>query len=117
MEISLGKASYSECINEILRAKGRVQQIDYILASKALAASITKTHIERAGLGYDKLGATGDLLPRQVTLTHFEDDGATPVPKKVTPTKKLDFQFERYEAILENWGNCISDHCPVKVWW
>jgi len=99
---------------------GEVAGLGYVPEKKfgqALAARVTKTHIERAGLGFDRLGAAGDLLPRQVTLTHSEDDGATPVPKKVTPPKKLDFQFERYEAILENWGNCISDHCPVKVWW
>jgi hypothetical protein len=29
---------------------------------------------------------------------------------------KVPFGFERYAPILENVGNNVSDHCPIKVW-
>ncbi len=98
------------------RAKGRVQQIDYILASRALAKRIQGSHIERAGLGFRQLSQDGLILPKQVTLTHFEDDGSTPRPRGATADEKIDFPTERYEPILENVSNNISDHCPVTVW-
>lgn len=98
------------------KAKGRVQQIDYILASKALAARVKKSHIERAGLGYRQVNAQGDALPRAVTLTHFEEDDVTPKPRGSTPPRKIPFVFDRYEPILDDVSNNVSDHCPVKIW-
>jgi endonuclease/exonuclease/phosphatase family metal-dependent hydrolase len=98
------------------RARGRVQQIDHVLASKALAARVTKTHIARAGLAYRALNKAGEALPKEVTVTHFDDDGVTPQPPIVTADEKVPFGFERYAPIFENVGNNISDHCPVKVW-
>jgi endonuclease/exonuclease/phosphatase family metal-dependent hydrolase len=98
------------------RAKGRVQQIDYILASKALAARVRKTHITRAGLGYREVNAEGEVLPKAVTLVHLEEDGVTPVSNETTPSEKIPFTFERYEPVFDDLSNNISDHCPVKVW-
>jgi endonuclease/exonuclease/phosphatase family metal-dependent hydrolase len=97
-------------------AQGRVQQIDHVLASKALAARVTMTHIERTGLAYRALNRAGETLPKEVTVTHFEDDGVTPKPSIVTADEKVPFGFGRYAPIFENVGNNISDHCPVKVW-
>jgi endonuclease/exonuclease/phosphatase family metal-dependent hydrolase len=98
------------------RSQGHVQQIDYILASKALAARVTKTHITRAGLGYRALNANGEPLPKTVTLVHLEEDDVTPSGNGTTPSKKVPFTFDRYEPILDDLSNNISDHCPVKVW-
>jgi endonuclease/exonuclease/phosphatase family metal-dependent hydrolase len=98
------------------RAKGRVQQIDYILASRALASRVKRTHIARSGVPYRELSTTGQVLPEQVTLSHFDDDGVTPRPRVVTPDTTVPFRFDRYPAILEDVGNNVSDHCPVKVW-
>lgn len=98
------------------KAKGRVQQIDYILASKALAAKVRKSYIARSGLAYRELNADGELLPKQVTLTHFEKDDVTPEPSSRTPDRKVPFQFERYSPIFDDVGNNVSDHCPVKIW-
>jgi endonuclease/exonuclease/phosphatase family metal-dependent hydrolase len=107
------------------RSKNRVSQIDYVMVSKALLKRIEavvtadpakKPHIERAGLAFSKLNAKKEILPKQVTLVHFEEDEATPPSSSATPPAKLDFQFARFEKVLENWKNNVSDHCPVKVW-
>jgi len=98
------------------RTKGRVQQLDHILASKALAARVTKSHITRAGLAYRALNAAGGALPKEVTVTHFDDDGVTPGAAQATPDKKIPFEFDRYEPIFADVGNNVSDHCPVKIW-
>lgn len=98
------------------RAKNCVQQIDYFLASKALAARVTKTHIVRAGLGYRALNAKGEPLPKEAKLVHLEDDGVTPKSTSATAIRKLPFAFDRYEPIFADVSNNISDHCPVKVW-
>jgi endonuclease/exonuclease/phosphatase family metal-dependent hydrolase len=99
------------------RSKGRVQQIDYVLASRALARRIEGSHIERSGLGYSSISKMDDgVLPKQVTLTHFEDDDTTPRPRGSTPDKKIAFPEVRYAPIFDEVANNISDHCPVVVW-
>jgi endonuclease/exonuclease/phosphatase family metal-dependent hydrolase len=96
------------------RAEGRVQQIDYVLASKALAARVAatrlKTHIERRGLGYRTVNRSGLVLPNEVRLTHCDN-----VPPTI-PDQRLPFRFTRYPAVLAEPASNISDHCPVKVW-
>ncbi len=108
------------------RSEGRVSQIDYVLVSRALRARVDARvaadaahtpHIERQGLGYREVSdATGLILPSRVRLRHFEDDGVTPVPANVPPEVRLDFRFARYPAVMADWHDNISDHCPVKVW-
>ncbi len=114
-----------DCWTYYWRSKNRVSQIDYVLASKALVKRIDaairanparKPHIERAGLGFSKLNAQQEVLPKQVTLAHFEEDEVTPASSDATPPQKVGFQFERFDKVLENWKNNTSDHCPVKVW-
>jgi endonuclease/exonuclease/phosphatase family metal-dependent hydrolase len=96
------------------RAENRVQQIDYVLASKALAARVAATkrkiHIERQGVGYRQLNREGLVLPTDVRVTHSE--GRPPA----IPDGRVSFRFPRYSAVLEQGANNISDHCPVKVW-
>ena len=101
----------------------RVSQIDYILASKALTRRVRtvvqgnpnrRPYLERGGLGY-RLGTSGNVLLEK--LVHFEADPVTPTPAgSPPPMKRIPFDFDRYEPVLENWKNNISDHCPVKVW-
>lgn len=107
------------------RSRNRVSQIDYILVSRALRDRIDNVvaadnarapHIERSGLGFRELSASGEVLPENPTLQYFEDDGVTPVPPDATPPTRVPFRYARYEEILDNWRNNISDHCPVKVW-
>jgi endonuclease/exonuclease/phosphatase family metal-dependent hydrolase len=107
------------------RAKGRVSQIDRILASKALARRIDavararparKPYIGHSGLAYRELNAQGEILPEEVTVTYFEPDAATPTPATFTAAGKVPFRFPRFEPILDDISNNTSDHCPVKVW-
>ena len=106
------------------RSRNRVSQIDYLLASRALAGRIDHQienyqrfpHIERAGLGFREINTNGEVLPSKSNLIHFGDDEVTPTPSNFTPSSKIDFRFPRYESILDNWRNNISDHCPIKVW-
>ncbi len=107
------------------RSKGRVSQIDYILASPALARRIEevcrensqcKPHIERRGLSFQRINAQGSLLPATVKMTWFEDDEVTPTPPNLPEETRCNFRFERYPEVLMDWKNNISDHCPVKVW-
>ena len=107
------------------RSKGRVSQIDYILASPALARrveavcrenALCKPHIERRGLSFQRLNANGALLPATVKMTCFEEDEVTTTPPNLPEELRYDFRFERYPEVLTNWKNNISDHCPVKVW-
>ncbi len=98
------------------RSKGRVQQIDFILASEALAKRVGAAHIERSGLAYRTLNADGEILPKKVTLVHFEDDGVTPKPSSATANKKIPFPNVRYTPIFDDVSANISDHCPVKIW-
>ncbi len=113
------------CWTYYWRSKGRVSQIDYVLASKALtqrvnavaAADPSKVpYIERGGLGFRELNAQNEVLPSKATLVHYETDDVTPPSPSATPNEKVDFRFPRYETVLGNWKNNISDHCPVKVW-
>ncbi len=99
------------------RGERRVSQVDYILGSRAFrdavdAAALSNTdytpHIERGGLGYSRYNAAGDdILPAEVKLFRSDDDSA---PANVP------FRFPRFDAVLEDWRNNISDHCPVRVW-
>lgn len=105
------------------RSERRVSQIDYVLASKALAKRVRtvvqansnrRPYLERGGLAY-RLGNSGNILPEK--LIHFEADPVTPTPAgSPPPEKKIPFDFDRYEAVVDNWKNNISDHCPLKVW-
>jgi endonuclease/exonuclease/phosphatase family metal-dependent hydrolase len=105
------------------RDKNRVSQIDYILASKALAQRIKKVaqndknkkpHIERKELAY-KTAKSGDILP--ATLIHFKEDPVTSNPSSTAPEKsKVPFDHKRFKEIENNRKKNISDHCPVKIW-
>lgn len=103
------------------RSRGTVAQIDYVLASAALAQRIVaathKPHIERQGLAYRELNAAGLVLPKQGKWVRFEDDGVTPIPPGgYTAMSKVDFRFPRYAEVVQDWRHNVSDHCPVKVW-
>ncbi len=107
------------------RSRNRVSQIDHIMASRALAKRIEEKastnssyipHIERSGLGYRKLNAVGKVLPAKPKFVHYEVDAATPPSSTATPDSYVDFRFPRYQPIMNNWRNNISDHCPVKIW-
>jgi endonuclease/exonuclease/phosphatase family metal-dependent hydrolase len=107
------------------RSRGRVSQIDYILASSALATRINnlvaadptrRPHIERQGLAYRELNNANQVLPREAWLVHFESDAVTPAPANASPNEKVDFRFPRYPDVFPHWRSNISDHCPVKVW-
>jgi endonuclease/exonuclease/phosphatase family metal-dependent hydrolase len=107
------------------RSKNHVSQIDFILASRALAERVARVveaesshipHIERRGLAYRQLNAAGEILPREATLVHFEKDRATSAPSGVKEKEKVNFQHARYPEVMENWKDNISDHCPVRVW-
>jgi endonuclease/exonuclease/phosphatase family metal-dependent hydrolase len=107
------------------RSRGRVSQIDHVLASRALRDRVDDAvaadpdrvpHIERQGLAYRELNASNLVLPRQATLVHFEADPVTPAPANATPDQRVGFRFARYQEVMDNWRSNISDHCPVKVW-
>jgi endonuclease/exonuclease/phosphatase family metal-dependent hydrolase len=107
------------------RGAGRVSQIDFILSSQELANRVRamamsdsskKPHIERRGLAYRELNTSGDVLPKKVTLVHFETDPVTPLPNNFPPNEKVYFRHSRYPEVMEDWRANISDHCPVKVW-
>lgn len=98
------------------RSANRVSQTDYVLCSPALAKRVTKTHIERRGIAYEKLDAEGGLLPEESRLSWVEDDGLTPIASGTPPEEKIDFRFPRYPEVLANWKNNVSAHCPVRVW-
>ena len=107
------------------RSRNRVSQIDYFLGSKAFtklvddavaADAARKPYIERKGVAYRELNASGLVLPKESNLIHFEADSVTPTPANATPSSKIPFRFSRYPELYTNWKNNISDHCPVKVW-
>lgn len=107
------------------RSGGHVSQIDFILVSRALDnrinAAITsdpskKPHIERKGLGYRELNDSGDILPKEAVLVHFENDSVTPPPPNVPQNQKVNFRHSRYPEVMKDWRSNISDHCPVKIW-
>lgn len=107
------------------RSSGRVSQIDFILASQALARRVDsvvasdtqrKPHIERQGLAYRELNDSGDILPNKVTLAYFETDPVTPSPHNIPANEKIQFRHSRYPEVMQDWRVNISDHCPVKVW-
>jgi endonuclease/exonuclease/phosphatase family metal-dependent hydrolase len=107
------------------RSRNRVQQIDYVLASRALRDRIDNVvvadgsripYIERGGLAYRELNAQGETLPVNANLVYFDDDGVTPVPANFTAPTTVPFRFPRYTEILDDWRNNVSDHCPVKIW-
>ena len=115
----------NDCWTYYWRSRNHVSQIDYILVSRALRDRIDTfvqanpnriPHIERRGLAFRELNATGEVLPRQSNLVHFETDPVTPLPAGATPSEKIDFRFPRYPEVIQDWHNNISDHCPVKVW-
>ena len=106
------------------RARNRVSQIDYVLASRALADRVSLAAsdpakapcIVRHGIGYRELNADQEILPERANLVHFEDDGVTPVPPSFTPSSRVPFRFDRYPEVKADWRRNISDHCPVKIW-
>lgn len=107
------------------RSRSRISQIDYILTSQALTNRISQAaqanpnrqpYIERAGLAFRDWSVDGEILPREVTLIHFEPDVATSAIPGATPDSKVSFRFPRYEEIIEDWKRNISDHCPVRIW-
>jgi endonuclease/exonuclease/phosphatase family metal-dependent hydrolase len=107
-----------DCWTYYWRRKRRVTQVDAILGSRGFANAVDTAvardadytpHIERGGLGYQRYNDAGDdILPAEVELFHVEDDGSAPVA--------VPFRFPRYGAVLDDWKNNISDHCPVRVW-
>lgn len=113
-----------DCWTYYWRAKGRVSQIDYVLASPALARRVAREvragnvpHIERRGLAYREIGATGRTLPSEVTWHAFEADEVTAAPASPAPPPvKVPFDFARFREVREDVANNISDHCPVKIW-
>lgn len=114
-----------DCWTYYWRSKNRVSQIDYLLVSKALCERVDqvvavdparKPHIERRGLGFRELNADGLILPRRANLVHLEEDPVTPLPADAPAPQPVDFRFERYEEVMSDWKNNISDHCPVKMW-
>jgi endonuclease/exonuclease/phosphatase family metal-dependent hydrolase len=105
------------------RSRNRVSQIDYVLTSRALADRIDaviqadptkKPHIERAGLGFRELNANGEVLPETARLVQFQPDNVTNGP--LLPEVRVPFRFPRYNEVLDDWHNNVSDHCPVKLW-
>jgi endonuclease/exonuclease/phosphatase family metal-dependent hydrolase len=109
------------------RGRNRVSQIDYILASKALARRIAgragknskrAPHIERAGLGFVPGSGANAQTIRNPSFTAFEPDarfakdadGQTPAPVKVP------FDFKRLPSVQAEPKAPISDHAPVKIW-
>jgi len=107
------------------RSRGRVSQIDYVLASQALSVRVAavvsadptrRPHIERQGIAYRELNSQGQVLPRRARYVHFEDDEVTPLPPGATPDEQVDFRFPRYQEVINNWRANTSDHCPVKIW-
>jgi len=107
------------------RNRSRVSQIDYVLTSRELTRRIRQVvqndparipHIERAGLAFRNWSTAGEILPREVTLVNFEPDIATPPVANATPDAKIGFRFPRYEEVVNDWRENVSDHCPVKVW-
>jgi hypothetical protein len=115
----------NDCWTYYWRSKNRVSQIDYVLVSRTLrdridaavaSNSALTPHIERKGLGYRELNANGEILPKEPKLVYFEEDPVTPAPSGATPSEKVNFRFDRYPEILEDWRANVSDHCPVKVW-
>jgi endonuclease/exonuclease/phosphatase family metal-dependent hydrolase len=114
-----------DCWTYYWRSKNRVSQIDYVLTSEALTKRIgtlvstdstKKPHIERKGIAYREKNAKDQILPKQSNLIHFEQDAVTTPPAAFTPSSKVDFRFTRYQEVMDNWKNNISDHCPVKIW-
>lgn len=107
------------------RSKNRASQIDFILASRALASRVESTvngdnskkpHIERSGLAYREWSTSGETLPKEANLLYLEDDGVTPTNPNAPDGEKVGFRFPRYDLIIQDYRNNISDHCPVKVW-
>ena len=118
--------SYDDRWTYYWKSKNRVSQIDYFLVSEALRQRISNTvnnhpdrapHIERQGIGYRKLNSTGtDTLPKETNYYAFENDDVTPVNNAAPVAKKQNFRFNRYQEVLDDPKNNISDHCPVKIW-
>jgi len=115
----------NDCWTYYWRSRNRVSQIDYILASRALtkliddavtADSSKKPHIERQGLAYREKNKSDQILPMRSNLVHFEADPVTDTPACASPNEKVNFRFQRYAEVLDNWKANVSDHCPVKVW-
>jgi len=86
--------------------RNQVSQLDYLLLSPALARRVEQAgclpRIERGGLGFSRWLKDGWVGPRQTNLI-----GGRGGPRKVG------FQFERFEGVLEERGRRASDHCAV----
>ncbi|MFD2588977.1 endonuclease/exonuclease/phosphatase family protein [Croceitalea marina] len=108
------------------KSRSRVSQIDYFLVSKELNKRIEKAievddsftpYIERRGIGFRKMNAAGDnTLPAEVNYMAYETDEVTAENDDAPATQKQTFRFPRFEEVLANPKNNISDHCPVKIW-
>ena len=116
----LGQLRPNDCWTYYWRSKGKVSQIDYLLASKALFTKIQAQqipHIERKGIGYRSLNRSGQILPKTAQYVFFEKDPVTPNSNGAAPAnQRVNFRFNRYTAVKRNWKDNISDHCPVKFW-
>lgn len=109
------------------RGRNRVSQIDYILASPALAERVAARagrnrrrapHIERAGLGFVLgTGAQAQRI-RQPLFTFFEPDShhARDADGLAPPALKVPFDFARLSSVQSDPKQPVSDHAPVKVW-
>ena len=71
-------------------------------------------HIARMGLAYNKLNASGEVLPRQANVIHVDD--VTPMPAGAPRRTRWASTSRDTPEVIESWRNNLSDHCPVKVW-
>lgn len=86
------------------RSKNEVSQLDHMLLSPALAKATegTPPRLERRGIGFQRVLATGQPGPKE-THFHRADDDPSPV--------SVGFQFERFPKVTTN--QYASDHCPI----
>jgi endonuclease/exonuclease/phosphatase family metal-dependent hydrolase len=105
LENVLNRLPANERWTDYFKSGGDVSQLDYLLLSPALskrAAGALPT-VERAGIGFRALNASGDVLPKQVQLVTSETDTGSPI----------DFGFARYTGVTPKLN--ASDHCPVCI--
>lgn len=109
------------------RSKNRVSQIDYVLASKALAKRVAvkvtsdpkyAPHIERSGLGFVLGTGRNAEVIRPPRFTFFEPDAAysTDADGETPEPVPVNFDFQRVPSVRADPKSPVSDHAPVKIW-